>query len=288
MLLEEALRFLRLGPGDVILDATVGPGGHSQAIAARIMPGGLLIGLDRDPDAVEAARSRLSGFGDRVRIHQANYRDFPDVLKEEGVAVLDGMLLDLGISSIQLGDPSRGFSFQEEGPLDMRMDRRGRPTAGEVVHRASQGDRVRWIRDLGGDRYAARIARRIVVARSRSPIKTTLELARVVHGAYPPRRWRIHPATRTFQALRMVVNREQESLEEALPQVPRFLRAGARAVVISFHSGEDRIVKEAFRRASDEDWLRILTRKPLRATEQEVSLNRWARSALLRAAEKIT
>ena len=285
MLLKEALQLLRPGPGDVVLDGTVGRGGHSQAIAARILPDGLLIGLDRDPEAIRVAADRLAGFGDRVRLHQMNYRDFPDALAREGVSYLDGALFDLGVSPIQLTDPSRGFSFLEEGPLDMRMDRKGRPTAEDVVNGASQGELQKMIHDLGGDRFATRIARRIVQARARHRIRTTQDLARIVVRAYPPGRSRIHPATRTFQAIRMVVNREVEAIQATLKHIPAYLRTGARAVVIAFHSGEDRLVKEFIRTAAREGEVKELTRKPIRPTPDEVRLNRWARSACLRVAE---
>ena len=287
VLLKEVLTFLRPSPGDVILDGTVGTGGHSQAIAARIVPEGQLIGLDRDPQAIESARARLSGLGSRVKLHHANFMEFPEVLREEGISYLDGFLLDLGVSAIQVTEPDRGFSFMEDGPLDMRMDGRGRVTARELVSRSSQGDLQKWIGELGGERFATRIARRIVTERARQPIRTTLQLARIVSSAYPRGRWRIHPATRTFQALRMVVNRELEALRATLPQIPHHLREGARVVVISFHSGEDRIAKEFFRNAEKEGEMRPLTRKPLRPTPQEVEVNRWARSAILRAGERI-
>lgn len=287
VLLREVLQILRPGPGDVILDCTVGTGGHGQAIAARVAPEGLLIGLDRDPQAIESARERLSSFGDRVKLYHANFRDFPEALREEGVTYVDGLLMDLGVSAIHMTDSERGFSILEDGPLDMRMDGRGRPTAAEIVSRSSQGDLQKWIRDLGGDRYAARIARRIVQERGRRPIRTTMHLADVVRRAYPRGRHKIHPATRTFQAIRMLVNRELEALEAALPKIPRCLRTGARVVIISFHSGEDRIVKEFLRNAEKEGEMRPLNRKPLRPTPQEVELNRWARSALLRAGERI-
>lgn len=287
VLLREVLNFLRPGPGDVILDGTVGTGGHSQALAARIRPGGKLIGLDRDPRAIEAARKRLAGLGSVVKLHQINFRDFPEVLQEEGVTYLDGLLLDLGVSALHVSDPARGFSFTDDGPLDMRMEGTGSPTAEEIVNRSSQGELQKWIGDLGGDRFATRIARRIVREREIRPIKSTLHLARVVSGAYPRGHQRIHPATRTFQALRILVNRELESLRSALPKIPGHLHTGARAVVISFHSGEDRIVKEFLRSAEREDEMRALTRKPLRPTPEEVEANRWARSAILRAGERI-
>lgn len=286
VLLKEALQLLRPSPGDVFLDGTVGLGGHSQAIAARILPDGLLIGLDRDPDALEAAAARLAGFGDRVRLHSMNYRDFPDALAREGVSYLDGALFDLGVSPLQLTDPSRGFSFMDDGPLDMRMDRKGRPTAEEVVNGASQGELQKMLLELGGETFATRIARRIVQSRGRKRIRTTQDLARIVVQAYPPGRRRIHPATKTFQAIRMVVNREVEAIQAALKQIPRYLRTGARVAVIAFHSGEDRLVKEFVRTAAREGEMNELTRKPIRPTPDEVRLNRWARSACLRVAER--
>ncbi|MCZ6602920.1 MAG: 16S rRNA (cytosine(1402)-N(4))-methyltransferase RsmH [Planctomycetota bacterium] len=287
VMLQEVLRFLRPSLGDVILDCTAGAGGHGQAFASRVGAEGKLIALDRDEEAIEATGKRLSAFGNRVSLHHLEFRDFPEALKEEGVSLIDGIFFDLGVSPLHMLDPQRGFSFSEDGPLDMRMDRRQRDTAEDIVNRATQGQLQKWIFDLAGDHFATKIARRIVQEREKRRIRTTSHLAGIVRSVYPPGRWKIHPATRTFQALRILVNREQEALESTLPQIPRFLRTGARAVVISFHSGEDRIVKGFFRDSDREGEMRNLTKKPLRPTPEEVAENRWARSAILRAGERI-
>ncbi len=282
VMLEEVLHYLDPQPGQVIVDGTVGGGGHARAILERILPGGTLIGVDRDPFMLERARQALPA--DRVILVHGRFDQLREILDDLGIACVDGVLLDLGVSSDQLADPERGFSFRSSAPLDMRMDpTQAGLTAAEIVNRASESELVQILRTYGEERFARRIARAIVQARRRAPLRTAKELAQVVADAVPPNyeRGRIHPATRTFQALRIVVNDELNALARFFQMVPRCLKPGGRAVVISFHSLEDRVVKHAF--ANRELWDR-LTKKPVRPSSEEVAQNPRARSARLRAA----
>ncbi len=283
VLLDAVLSYLNPAPGAIVVDCTVGSGGHSAAILSRIAPGGLLIGLDRDPDMLQLATQRLDGLGN-VRLCHADFADLRQVLDELGVDRVDGVLADLGISSDQLADPGRGFSFRLSGPLDMRMDPTAPgPTAAELVNKLPEPELARILKQYGEERYARRIAAAIVRARRRSRIETSEQLAEIVRAAVPAgyERGRIDPATRTFQALRIVVNRELDALCSLLEQLPYCLRPGGRAVLISFHSLEDRLVKRAF--ADRELWER-LTKKPIRPSATEIATNPRARSAKLRAA----
>ena len=279
-MVQEVLRFLAPGPGKAIVDATVGTGGHAEAILER---GAELIGIDRDPLALEVARERLSRFGDRCRLIQGNFRDLYEILRNQGIEEADGVLFDLGMSSFQLEDPKRGFSFLKEGPLDMRMDPSQDLTAYEIVNRWPEQDIARILREHGEERYAGRIARTIVKSR---PIETTTQLARIVARCYPPGYHRIHPATRTFQALRIAVNDELNALREGLLAAIKVLRPGGVVVAISFHSLEDRIVKRTFRQRWIAGEVEILTKKPLTPTAEEVEKNPRSRSAKFRAARK--
>lgn len=283
VLLSEVLRWLDPRPGGVYVDATVGTGGHAEAILERLGPGGLLIGLDRDPEACAFARTRLIRFGDAVRIVQANFEELRAVLAALGIERVDGVLMDLGVSSLQLERPERGFSFHISGPLDMRMDPSIPTTAADLINRLSEPELAALISRYGEERFARRIAREIV---RRRPLATTEELREAVARAVPRRAWpgRIHVATRTFQALRIAVNRELEALERALPQAADVLAPLGRLVVIAFHSLEDRIVKRFLR---SEPRLRVLTPKPVRPSPEEVRANPRARSARLRAAERL-
>jgi len=263
------------------VDATVGTGGHAEAILER---GAELIGIDRDPLALEVARERLSRFGKRFLLIQDNFRHLVQILRDHGVQEVDGVLFDLGMSSFQLEDPKRGFSFLKEGPLDMRMDPSQDLTAYEIVNRWSERDIARILREYGEERYAGRIARAIVKSR---PIETTTQLARIVARCYPPGYHRIHPATRTFQALRIAVNDELNALREGLLAAIKVLRPGGVVVAISFHSLEDRIVKRTFRQRWIAGEVEILTKKPLTPTAEEVEKNPRSRSAKLRAARKL-
>jgi 16S rRNA (cytosine1402-N4)-methyltransferase len=271
--------------GGTYIDATVGLGGHSYEIAKRLGAPGHLIGLDKDPAALERARANLTGEDfPKVTLLQCS---FAEVGKRFGRNSTDGLLADIGVSSLQLDDAARGFSFQADGPLDMRMDPRSERTAEQVVNHLDERELADVIYEFGEERRSRRIARAIVRSR---PIRSTAHLADVISAAARPMNSesrRIHPATRTFQALRIFVNRELDDLRALLAAAPRILKPGGRVVVISFHSLEDRIVKDAFREAAKQRSLSVLTRKPLRATEEESDRNPRARSAKLRAAEKV-
>jgi 16S rRNA (cytosine1402-N4)-methyltransferase len=276
VLLEESLELLAVKPGGRYVDGTLGLGGHAAEILRRSAPDGRLLGTDRDGETLARARHALEEFGERVTLHQADFRAVPSLLGGEEV---DGILLDLGISSAQLDDPERGLSFQAEGPLDMRLDRTQGTTAGEVVNRMRERELADLIYRYGEEHASRRIARAIVAAR---PLRTTRELAEVVRRAAPrSRRPGLHPATRTFQALRIHVNRELEGLGDALVALARSLRPGGRMTVIAFHSLEDREAKQAFRALAPEGF-RILTKKPVRPGLAEVQRNPRARSARLR------
>ena len=291
VLLKEAIDFLAVRRGATIIDATVGLGGHSCEIARRLGAPGHLIGLDKDPAALEVARSKLvvgrSSVGEPdwpqvTLIH----RSFADLANDERRPACDGILADLGVSSLQFDSPARGFSFQAEGPLDMRMDPHSEPTAEQVVNRFDERELADVIYEFGEERRSRRIARAIVRSR---PIRSTTQLAQIISAAARPmNRERTHPATRTFQALRIFVNHELDDLRALMGAAPQLLRPGGRLVIISFHSLEDRIVKDALRAGSIKDkYFRILTKKPVRASEAEVQRNPRARSAKLRAAERV-
>jgi 16S rRNA (cytosine1402-N4)-methyltransferase len=283
VLLQEVLEWLRPQPGGVLFDGTLGGGGHTRALAERVGPQGLVLAMDRDPAAIDAARQTLAGLP--VRAVQGNFCDLPEVLRGLDIAAVDGAVLDLGVSSDQLADPERGFSFSAPGPLDLRFDpMRGEP-AWRLLGRLGAGHLADLLYYYGEERYSRRIAQTIVARRRDRPIETAAELAEIVRGCVPKsHKERIDPATRTFQALRIAVNDELKSLEIALRRIPGCLRPGGRLAVISFHSLEDRRVKEAFR---SDDRLRPLMRKPLTPTPQEVDRNPRARSAKLRVAERI-
>lgn len=282
-MLAEVLQWLDPRPGQVIVDGTVGGGGHARAIAQRLVPGGLLIGLDRDPSALDRAQAALADLP--FRLAQANFCDLPEVLSALAVSEVDAILLDLGMSSDQLADPTRGFSFSSDAPLDLRFD----PTTGEpawrLLDRLSEQHLADLIYHYGEERYSRRIARAVVQRRRRQPLRTAAELAELVCSVVPPERGpgAIHPATRTFQALRIAVNDELKSLEIALRRIPQCLRVGGRVAIISFHSLEDRRVKEAFR---TDPRYRPLLRKPLRPSDEERAENPRSRSAKLRVAER--
>jgi 16S rRNA (cytosine1402-N4)-methyltransferase len=283
VLREQALELLAVSPGGLYVDGTVGLGGHASELLRRSAPDGRLLALDRDSEALEQARARLTEFGERVRLVHADWRALPALLAEERPR---GVLLDLGISSWQLDAPERGFSFRADGPLDMRMDRTGGPTAADLVNRLPEAELADVIYRFGEERASRRIARAIVQARQRVHLRTTAELARVVRAAAGrARKPGLDPATLTFQALRIHVNRELEGLAEALTAVARCLAPGGRLAVIAFHSLEDREVKNAFRALAREGQ-RLLTKKPVRPDAAEVARNPRARSARLRGLEK--
>ena len=291
VLLKEAIHFLNVRRGGTYIDATLGLGGHSCEIARRLGPQGRLIGFDKDPAALELARKRLDGLaaelGSEAPKIELIHDSFSQIGRRVEGASVDGLLADLGISSMQLSDAARGFSFQAEGPLDMRMDPRSELTADQVVNRIDERTLADVIYEFGEERRSRRIARAIVRAR---PIRSTAHLAQVVAAALPAMKYqRIHPATTTFQAIRIFVNSELEGLKEFLEVAPgALLPSVGRLVVISFHSLEDRVVKEAMREGAKNGLYRLLTKKPVTPSEEEVDRNPRARSAKLRAAEKIS
>ncbi|MFO7166471.1 MAG: 16S rRNA (cytosine(1402)-N(4))-methyltransferase RsmH [Chloroflexota bacterium] len=286
VLLAEVLEQLAPRPGGRYIDGTLGGGGHAAAILEASGPDGRLLGLDVDPAALAAAGARLAPFGERATLARGNFRDLAALAREHGFDPADGVLLDLGVSSYQLDTPERGFSFQSDAPLDMRLDPQGEVTAADLVNELPEGELADLIYRFGEERGSRRIARLVAEARRRRRIETTAELAAIVARALGGRHGKIHPATRTFQALRIAVNRELESLELALPQAVELLAPGGRVAVISFHSLEDRIVKLFFRAEAQAGRLRILTKKPLEASDAEARANPRSRSAKLRAAER--
>jgi 16S rRNA (cytosine1402-N4)-methyltransferase len=287
VLVDEVLRWLTpVPPGTWIVDGTVGLGGHAAALLTQATESRLL-GLDRDAETLALAARRLAPFGARCVLRHADFRHLGAEARACGAAPAHAVLLDLGLSSYQLERSGRGFSFQSDEGLDMRFDRRQPLTAGELVMQTPEPELARILYEYGEEPAARRIARRLVEARSRAPIRTTRQLADVVTAAIPPHRRprRIHPATRTFQALRIAVNDELGSLEAVLPQGAEILAPGGRFGVIAFHSLEDRLVKRAFRQPADSAW-RALTRKPLRPGADEVQSNPRARSARFRVLER--
>lgn len=297
----EAIDLLKIQPGMCVVDATVGCGGHAAAIAGRISPGGMLIGLDWDDEALAIAGERLRAPGCEVRLHRRNFRDLKKVLDEEGVSEVDALLFDVGVSSLQLESGGRGFSFSVHGPLDMRMDKRRPETAGAILSRLGAREMERLFVEYGEEELARPIARAIAGAGRPGD---TVELAELVARVYARegRHGRINPATKIFQALRIAVNDELGNLKSAIPQAIDAARAGGRIVVISFHSLEDRIVKEEFLRGAKgcicppgfpicrcgrTPRLKIITKRPLRPSAEETAGNPRARSARLRAAERI-
>lgn len=296
---NEVLQILAPHAAGRYIDATAGGGGHSWLLLRASLPDGRVLSLDADPMAVERVRSRLAEFGARSVVVQANFRQLEAVAVAHGFTAVDGLLMDLGLSSDQLANTRRGFSLMEDGPLDMRFDPASPVTAADLVNNLTASDLADLLFRYGDERFSRRIAKAIVAAR---PIRSTSELARIVSGAVG-RRESIHPATRTFQALRIAVNDELGALSDALPQAVELLRPGGRLVVVSFHSLEDRIVKEFMRREAQDclcppDFLvctcghkasvRVLTKKPITPSADEVAENPRSRSAKLRAAEKLT
>ncbi|MCX8060738.1 MAG: 16S rRNA (cytosine(1402)-N(4))-methyltransferase RsmH [Aquificaceae bacterium] len=279
VLLQEAVHLLTEVGGELFVDCTVGLGGHARAILEK-NPKAYLVAIDRDPYALERAEENLRAFEGRFSLYHANFADLDQVLKKEGISHVDGFLFDLGVSMLQLRS-DRGFSFQRDEPLDMRMNPQGDLTAYHVVNRYGEKELERLIREYGEEPYAKRVAKAIVTARAKKPIETTGELVQVVSSVLPYRGGRINPATRVFQAIRIEVNGELQALSSALPKCLDFLRAGGRLVAISFHSLEDRIVKN-FIKAH----MKVLTKKPVRPNIEEVRANPASRSAKLRAGEK--
>ena len=288
VLLDAVLDLLRPRPGMVYLDCTVGRAGHAAAVAERIGPGGRIIGLDRDAQNVAFAGQRLTaaqGQGTAVDLVHANFATARQILAERGIDGVDLLLADLGFASTQMDDPTRGFSFSADGPLDMRMDRSESITAAELINELSQDTLADLIYQYGEERLSRRIARKIIEQRHQAPMTSTGQLAQIVCQVYGPRgrRYRIHPATRTFMALRIAVNHELESLERLLEDLPDLLQPGGVAAVISFHSLEDRLVKRAFAELRRSGRAELLTRRPVTADDEQCRANPRSRSAKLRA-----
>ncbi|MGH7167766.1 MAG: 16S rRNA (cytosine(1402)-N(4))-methyltransferase RsmH [Nitrospiraceae bacterium] len=291
VLLKEVLSWLACRPGGRYLDCTVGQGGLASSILDLTGPDGSVIGIDQDEEAIAAARNRLEPFAGRARLIRGNFRQLKQHLSSVGLSEVDGVVFDLGVSSAQLDRPDRGFSFLADGPLDMRMDRRGDRTAAELLNRLNETELADLLYRFGEERYSRRVARAVVRARDRRPLQTTFDLVSVIREAVPAfyRHGRLHYATRTFQALRIAVNRELELLEGSLRDAADVLAPGGRLCVISFHSLEDRIAKQTFRALShgQEPCLATLTKKPCVPSEQERRENPRARSAKLRVAERL-
>jgi 16S rRNA (cytosine1402-N4)-methyltransferase len=295
VLLDEVLAALAAAPGSVVVDCTVGWAGHAVELLRRAGPTGRLIGLDLDADNLPRARQRLAETGLLFSLHHGNFAALPAVLAAEGVQAVDAVLADLGMSSMQVDDPGRGFSYARDGPLDMRMDRSRGRTAAQVLASIAEADLAKALRELGDEPEAERVAALIVAARATKPLERTGDLARLLLGAsrpaggrqrwrlHPsPGRWELHPAARTFQALRILVNRELANLEQLLRVLPQVLRPGGTAAIISFHSGEDRQVKAAFRAGLHAGVFAAIAPEPIRAGPDERMANPRSRSAKLR------
>lgn len=304
VLLDETIEALNIRPDGIYADGTLGGAGHSSEICRRLGNGGRLIGIDQDGDAIKAATERLSDFGQMVTIVRDNYVNMPSVLNDLGINGVDGILLDLGVSSYQLDTEERGFSYQHEAPLDMRMDDRNPMTAADIVNGYSLQELARVIREYGEDRFAQNIAKHICAEREKAPIETTVQLAEIVRQAIPMK-MRVtggHPAKRTFQAIRIELNRELTVLNDSIGNMIDILNPGGRLCIITFHSLEDRIVKEAFRKAENPCTCppgfpvcvcgkisrgKVITRKPILPGEEEMKENRRSESAKLRVFERV-
>ena len=298
VLLDETIDNLNIRPDGIYVDGTLGGGGHSEAILKRLTTG-RLIGIDQDEDAIRAASARLSPFGDKLTVVRGNFEDMPAILDRLGIDKVDGILLDLGVSSYQLDEADRGFSYMHDAPLDMRMDRRGAVTAADIVNSYRQEDLTRILRLYGEEKFAGRIAARIVAVREERPITTTGELTEIIREAVPLKAQKTggHPAKKTFQAIRIELNRELAVLEDSLDSFADRLTPGGRIAIITFHSLEDRIVKEAFRRFENPCTCppsfpvcvcgkkpkgHVITRKPIAPSDEECEVNSRSRSAKLR------
>ena len=303
VLLEECIKYLNIKPDGIYVDGTLGMGGHSEAILQRLTTG-RLISIDRDTYAIERATERLAPYADRLTIVHGNFRDLPEILDEQGVDLVDGMLFDLGVSSPQLDEGGRGFSYMVDAPLDMRMDKSDNIDAWFIMNRWPEDKICRILRDYGEERHAARIARAIAKRRQEQEIKTTLELVDIIKSAMPAAalREKQHPAKRSFQAIRIAVNDELGAVASLMETAPDRLKVGGRIAVISFHSLEDRIVKSAIQSRENGctcpreapvctcgfvQTLRSVTRKPITACGEELELNPRSRSAKLRVAERV-
>ncbi len=287
VMVEEVMGYLQPLSGQIVLDCTVGNGGHASKIMNCIGSGGLLIGIDKDREILQIAKQNLAKVGGFFKLYPSNYTDVDAVLRLAGVDKVNGVLLDLGASSLQFDRAERGFSFSKEGLLDMRMDQSDGITARELIQRSSEQELAVTLKKYGEERWSRRVARAIVLAEKKGGIASTSQLSRVVESVVPRGKMRVHPATRVFQALRIAVNKELESLEAFLGVIHGYMAVGARIVVISFHSLEDRIVKDAFRERAHQGIFTLLTKKPLIPGDDEIGKNIRCRSAKLRAAERI-
>ena len=302
VLLHETIDSLQVKPDGIYVDGTLGGGGHAYELCGRLGPEGRLVGIDQDEDAIAAATERLTPYQDQVTIVRSNYEQMDEVLDELGIGKVDGIYLDLGVSSFQFDTAERGFSYREDAPLDMRMDRRQELTAADVVESYEEEELVRIIRDYGEEKFARQIARQIVKRRQEAPIATTGELAEIIKEAIPLKMRAVggHPARRTFQALRIEVNRELEVLEKSIDRMIGRLKPGGRISIITFHSLEDRIVKNRFRENENpcicppdfpvcmcgrKSKGKIVTRRPVVPTAEEIEENKRCRSAKLRTFE---
>ena len=303
VLLKETIDGLHIRPDGIYVDGTLGGGGHAYEVCRRLSKNGRFVGIDQDEAAIDAAGRRLAEFEEQVDIVRSNYCEMTQVMKELGIQKVDGIVLDLGVSSYQLDEPERGFTYREDVPLDMRMDRRQPQTARDIVNEYSEMELYRMIRDYGEDKFAKNIAKHIVAARAAKPIETTLELSEIVKAAIPMKFRAVggHPAKRTFQAIRIELNRELEVLKNSLDDMIELLNSGGRICIITFHSLEDRIVKNIFRTNENpctcpRDFPvcvcgknpkgRVVTRKPVLPSEEELLTNSRAKSAKLRIFEK--
>ena len=289
VMLREVLDYLNLASGKIIVDATIGTAGHSQAIIERIMPRGKLIGIDRDEESLAVASERLHNFSQSCEFVYGNFIDIDNILKSLNIKAIDGILFDLGVSSYQLENSSRGFSFQNDGPLDMRLDRNSFVSAYDLINNLNEEEISALLWTFGQERWHNRIARFLVQEREKHSITTTGQLSNIVIKAIPHkyRHFRRHPATRTFQAVRIAVNRELETIETAINKSIELLNKSARICVVSFHSLEDRIVKFTFRKEASLGNIKIITPKPLTPAEAETRENPSSRSSKLRVAEKL-
>ena len=292
VLAEAVVRYAVPSPGArSVIDCTVGAGGHAAALLRAMGPAGRLLGIDRDPDALRLAADRLAAFGDQVRLVHGNFAELGEIVTQSGWGPSDAVVYDFGLSSMHVDRPERGFSYQHDAPLDMRMDTTAPLSAYDVVNTYDERHLARVIRSYGEERWASRIAQFIVAARKRRPIATTGELVEVIRAAVPSAARRVgpHPARRTFQALRLEVNKELEAIQSSLPQASAELSPGGRLVALSYHSGEDRLVKRFMREeaSGEAPRLRLLTRKPERPSEDEIARNPRASAARLRAAERL-
>lgn len=290
VLLKEAVSFLNPKPGEKFIDCTLGLGGHAREILKRTSPSGEFLALETDEDALKISQKELSNFKDRIVFANENFRNLKEIAYDHNFMKVEGIIFDLGVSSIQLDDESRGFSLKKDGPLDMRMNKNEETKASDLVNKLREEELARIFYEYGEERFSRMIAYRIIRAREEKPIEKTLQLAQIVSKAIPPKvryRMKIHPATRVFQALRIAVNHELENLEQALPQAVDLLNSGGCLIIISFHSLEDRIVKNFFKKEAANGNLKILTKKPIVPQESEIEKNPRSRSAKLRAAEKI-